>query len=161
MPLIPRLMWKVVRDRVAHRHDWWGNLDSVWQRETHASNWDSTWMALMATRVVTWFQICRLWEFPVQSTSGFVLFNSIIRQLFTLWQCRISSPLRCELSHKSELWRTVQGFGGGENLPSVRCLVLSSLDTLKIATNSRVGVVDWWKEGAGRNMSTLNTLNVE
>lgn len=149
MPLIPRLMWKVVRDRVAHHHDWWGSLDSVWQRETHASNRDLTWMALMATGVVTWFQICRLWEFPVRSTTCFVLFNSITRRVFTLWQCRISSSLRCELSHKSKLWCTVQGLGGN-NLPSVRCLVLSSLDTLKIATNSSVGVVDWCKgEQAG------------
>ena len=49
--------------------------------------------------------------------------------------------------------------GRGHNLPS--CLVLSSLDTLKIATNSSVAVIGWWKEGAARNMLILNTLNLE
>lgn len=156
MPLIPRLMWKVVRDRVHHHFDWWGSLGCVWQRETHATNWDLTWMVLMATRVVTWFQIFRLWDFPVQSTSGFVLFNSITWWVFSLWQCRISGSLRCELSHKSKLWR-----GGGGNLPSVRCLVLSSSDILKIATKSSIGVANWCREGAVRNVSNLNTLNVQ
>lgn len=130
MPLIPRLMWKVVRDRVAHRHDWWRSLDSLRHRETHATDWDLTWMALMATGVVTWFQIYRLWEFPVRCGTGFVLFNSITRRVFTRRQCRVWSSLRCELSHKSKLWCTVQGLGGN-NLPSVRCLFLSSQNSSK------------------------------
>lgn len=160
MPLIPRLMWRVVRDRVAHRHHWWGgggDLDSVWQKEGHIQA-TGIWLGWHLWLAGPWlgFKSSGAWELPVWPTTGFVLFNSITRQLFTLRQCRIASSLRCEVSHKSVLWCTVQGLWGIIYHQSGASF-LSSFDTLKIATNSGIRVVDWWKEGADRKMSPPNS----
>lgn len=84
----PQTDVKVVGDRVAHRYDWWGSLDSVWQRET-LSRATGIWLGFHSWLPGLWLQICRLWEFPLRSSAAFVLFNSITRHLFALWQCQI------------------------------------------------------------------------
>lgn len=104
MPLIPKLMWKVVRDRVDHRPDWWGSLDSVQQRETHASSWDLH-LRTPGLWLVFWFTGL---EFVLWSAQAMCFF--ITCHVFTVGQWQMSGCLRCEslpklLLHHSRVGR--------------------------------------------------------
>lgn len=146
MLLIPSLMRRLVRDRVHPSalpalHSCWSDGKGVGLRvahtereaETHVTSGDLTWMMLTGDRgrdLISNLSVIGF--FSCQSTSGFVLFNSITSRVFLLlfffcpWQCRMSGSLRCEPSRKSELWHAVEnrpgGAVGGNNLPSVRWL---------------------------------------